>query len=181
MSRKRRIIAAAVGLSLVATCAMAYLLGEVVFQGEGTDHGATTETKAIPMTVTFSGVPVVPGVTKSAKLSINNTTGHPLFAHKLEWSISTGNESACPKTWFAIVGQHEEDTLLLEGKGDTGGSNPVYEIAVGEGSTTKGIANTEWQPQGGDILLTEKEEPVNQAGCAGVPIHVKVEVFADAT
>lgn len=181
MSRKRRIIAAAIGLSLCATVAMAYLLGEVVFQGEGTDHGATAELKAIPMTVSFSEVPVVPGVTKSAKLSINNTTGHPLFAHRMTATITTSNETSCPASWFEIKPQQEQDQLLLEGKGDAGGSNPKYEIAVGEGSTKKGVKNEEWQPEGGDLLLAEKEEPTNQVGCSGVAIHVHVELFASST
>ena len=181
MSRKRRIIAAAVGLSLVATCAMAYLLGEVVFNGEGTDHGASAESKTYTMGVSFSGVPVVPGVTKSVKLSIDNESGHVLFAHAMTATVTTGNEAACPKTWFAVIPQHEADQLLLEGKADAAGSEETYEIATAEGQNKKGVSNGEWQPVGGDLLLQEKEEPVNQAGCSGVPIHVRVQVVADAS
>jgi hypothetical protein len=173
MSRKRKILSLAAGLALVATVASAFFLAEAIFSGEGTDTGGSQEAKTYPLTVTFSGVPLLPGVHKSVKLAINNESGHALFAHKLVDTITTGNEAACPKTWFVLVPQHEVDQLLLEGKADQAGSEHVYEIPTGE--------TNEWAPGGGEVELLEKEEPTNQAGCAGVPIHVKVQVITNAT
>jgi hypothetical protein len=183
MSRKRKILSLAAGLALVATVASAFFLAEAIFSGEGTTPGGSEAATNVPMTVSFSEVPTLPGPehTKSIKMSINNATGHVLFAHRLVVTITTGNEAACPRSWFLAKPQQEADQLLLEGKADQAGSDPTYEIATGEGSNKHGVANTEWQPVGGDVLLEEKEEPVNQAGCAGVPIHVKAELFANAS
>jgi hypothetical protein len=183
MSRKRRILSLATGIALVATVASAYFLGEVLFEGEGTTPGGSNGAVTIPMTVSFSGVQTLPGPehSKSIKMSVNNTTGHVLFAHKLTVTITTGNEAACPKSWFIAKPQHEADQLLLEGTADAGGSEGTYEIALGEESTKHGVSNSEWQPVGGDVLLEEREEPVNQAGCAGVPIHVKAQLYAYAS
>jgi hypothetical protein len=183
---KRRITktGALVGLfASIATVAFAYFLGGAIFEGSGSDVGGSKEVQTYSLGVSFSEVPLLPGVTKSAKISIDNTTGHPLFAHSMSATVSTSNETACPKSWFAILPQHQADQELLEGKADSASnSDPTYEIAVGEGTTKEGVSNGEWQPSGGDLLLTEKEESgINQIGCAGVKVNVHVELQARAS
>lgn len=173
-TRGRKVATAIVSTLLVcAAVSFAYYLIAVTFSGEGSVTGGTSSaTISEPLTVTTeAGVePFVPGTEYGAQVNPTIKPAkeiHLLPGAKVAYAISTANEAACKASWF-VLHPSNRGTQTKVGM-------ELAEKLMGSGTVAETTYKAAEVAGVGTYSVTFKEEAaVNQSGCEGTQIKVKL-------
>ena len=155
MNRKR-FIGLTAALTLVATTAFAFYLGEVIFTGEGSARAGNSSGPVMDTAAITIGGGITPGESRPVAIVLDNTSPTTVTVSTIEAELTT-SAAGCLPAWFKIHAGQQAGEQMLEGKG-------TLEVPVGESELI------------GKYTVTFANEPLNQNACEGQTITLKAKV-----